>query len=122
VVQGSSRLQQSSAEIALGSSWSLSWDGATAGLAPDLSGCSGSCLGYLYMAFASPVLPIPFGSGYVYLDPGAAFLFGVFPPAASAQLTFQVPVVVDLIGLPLVSQALLGSGALSGATVARIVP
>ncbi len=121
-VVGGSRLQQSSAEIDLGSTWSLSWDGSTPGLAPDLSGCSGSCLGYLYMAFAAPAQPLSLGAGYVYLDPGQAFLYGVFPPAASSQLDFQVPLVTSLIGLPLTSQVLLGNGELSGATFGILVP
>jgi hypothetical protein len=122
VVQAKSRLQASAALIPLGSSWSLSWDATSPGLSPDLSGCGGTCLGYLYLAFSNPVTPLPFGSGFVYLKPSGASVLAVFQPAASAQLTYPVPADPILLGLPVMTQALLGSGDLSGATFGLLVP
>ena len=122
VVEGRSRLTQSSARIELGGTWSLAWDGVTAGLAPDLTGCTGSCRVALYMAFAAPVAPYQLGADYAYLDPSRAFLRFVFLPTVQGQHTFTIPLAPSLVGLPVTSQALLGTGRLSGPTFALLVP
>ena len=106
----------------MGKTWSLAWDGLTAGLAPDLTGCGGGCVVGLYMTLAAPVAPYQLGGEYAYLDPSRAFLRATFAPNVQGQHTFAIPLAPSLVGLTVTSQAMFGTGRLSGPTVAVVVP
>jgi hypothetical protein len=122
LVVACSRLSQSSHAIALGGTWTLDWDPSAPGCLPSGGGCGGACTAILFLSLAPPIDPLPFGGGWVFLDPSALRFVAAFPDDLPFQLGLSVPPARALIGLPVSAQVVLADGALSGPTSGLLVP